>query len=384
VKGKKMRKDIMEARKRAIKRETDDDRSMAIYLSSQGMAGFVIDTLSPQQLMMFPEIMENAAREGIDRSAMGTTRSADAPCAQTPFTEDDIYKIQEDIDAVFIEMIKHKISILKEEHGWPDDSPHEQEVTWDSDVSYCKKQWGGWKLKEIKDKMDMLADFAMIDRDKLHLLFEDNVSDSVSWPDYDKFYVYSKGSKLSMKKYVAGFISNLMEDGFIEEMASEYGEPGYSKADDDNLVITANWNGMAMGMYDIIENNGFDMEWSDEWIKDYWNDKLYRTQPDSYGWEPAYFYDDGEIFGIEDNEELYISTMVNDPHRLLSANVDLEKYGFVDLEEMCRETGWYGTVEDPKDVFDRFDDKYNEMVVQTCSIGQFAINWKVWGRNADA
>ena len=232
--------------------------------------------------------------------------------------------------------------------------------------------------------MEMVAKFAGIDIKHLPKLFREDALDDYSLHhECDLFYVYTKGSSLCIKEYVEKFVDDLFNDGFLGDAASEYGEPGYTKGSDDNIIITADWNGMPMGIYDIIEDNGFDMEWSDEWILDYNEDKLYRTQSGDYGWEPSFFYDDCEVYGIADNEEMYIASMVNHPNKLLSANVNLEKHGFVDLEEICRETGWYGKVEDPEEVFNKFRDEYSEMVVQTCSIGQFSINWRVWGRNTD-
>ncbi len=330
------------------------------------------------------EIMENAVKEGIDKSFMGSTHKDNISHIDTPFTEEHIDKIQADINAVFIEMIKHKKKILQHEHAWSDEYTEKKDVPWDIDVAYCKQQWGGWQLKEIHDKMDMIADFARIDRDKLHLLYDEFVpEEDALCSDYDRFYKYTKNSTWDIEKHVHNFVSMLMDDDFIKDKASEYGEPGYTKGSDDNTIITANWNGLSSGIYDIIESNGFDMEWSDEWVCDCNENKLYRSQPDSYSWEPSFFYDDYGLYGIADNEELYIESMINKSHALLSAKVDLEKHGFVDLEEICRETGWYGTVEDPEEVFDRYDNEYEEMVVQTCSISQFAVNWKVWGRNID-
>ncbi len=380
-----MRTEIIEARKRAIERETDGDRSIAIYLSTQGMAQFVMDELTPQQLMMAPEIMENAAREGIDKSFMGSTHEDDTLHIDTPLTEEHIDKLQEDIDAVFIEMTKHKRSILQREHDWSDEYARTQDVPWDIDVAYCKQQWGGWQLKEIHDKMDMIADFARIDRDKLHLLYDEFVpEEDTLWPDYDLFYVYTKGSTFDMKKYVYNFVLGLMDDGFIEDMASEYGEPGYVGVDDTDRVITANWNGMSSGVYDIIEDNGFALEWSESWACDYENDKMYRTDSSGPGWEPSIFYTECEMLPIEGNEELYISMHVGHPRKLINSSFDMEKYGFIDLEETCHEHGYYGSTELPDGLYVKFQDEYEEIITQVCSSGPWAVRWKVWGRNIDA
>ena len=308
-------------------------------------------------------------------------RKEEEKVKDTPFTEDDIEQLAKDVDTVFGDIVRKKMDILQEHHHWTDEEMSKKDIPWDIDVSYCKQQWGGWSLREAEDKMNMLADFMGISVADLAKLYSEVVDDD--YTNYDKIYSYIGESKLSMPEYVSSFVNKLIGDGFIEDSCYEYGEPGYRKENDDNMIITANWNEMPLGVLSIIEENGFDIEWSDEWVCDNDNEKIYRSQPDSYSWEPSYFIVDGEVHGISDNEELYLSTMINEPHRLVSASVDLIKYGFVDIEEACRETGMYGTYEDPKDVFDKFKDEYAEMVVQTCSIGQFAINWKVWGRNED-
>ncbi|RLF26234.1 MAG: hypothetical protein DRN14_07165, partial [Thermoplasmata archaeon] len=287
--------------------------------------------------------------------------------------------INRDIDSVFGEMIRLKMKILQKKNGWSDEQARGQDIHWDTDVI-----GKNWEIDALHEKMNMIADFSQIDRDKLHLLYREMVPlGDTSAEDYSLFCMYTKGSALTLKEHVVKFVS-LLRDDFIEHYASEYGEPGYTKDNGEDSIITADWNGMPDGILNIITSNGYVIEWSDEWVQDYEDDKLYRSSPDSWSWEPSFFFSDEGVHGIEGNEELYISTMIGEPHKLLSAEIDPGKYGFVDLEGVCHETGWYGKIEDPADIFDFFEDEYSEMVVQTCSRGQFSINWKVWGRNTDA
>lgn len=371
---------IIGARKFALIHEKDKTNHIASHMVKNGLGELVLSMLTPQELMLNPEILEAAHKTGVQHEIMMHQSYEVKDIYHTPFTEDDIDKLRDDVDSVFVEMTKHKRKVLKEEHKWTDDEAFKKDVSWDTDISYCKQQWGGWEIHEIENKMKMLSDFMGVDINDLPHLFAEDPDDYIG---YELFYVFMRENKLELPVHVNKFVRSLMNDGFIEDFCSEYGEPGYTKAADSNVIITANWNGMSNGVYEIIEENGYDPEWSDEWICDDNTDKIFRSSPDGYEWEPSYFIEECEVLGIADNEEIYIETMINEPNKLLSGDVDLKKYGFIDLEDFCRETGWYGRVEDPKKVFDHFRDEYSEMVVQTCSIGQFSVKWRVWGRNID-
>lgn len=73
--------------------------------------------------------------------------------------------------------------------------------------------------------------------------------------------------------------------------ATDYAEPGYTKP--PRGILFANWNTFPKNFDTILEKLGFGVEWSDEWsICDC--QKAYRTQPDSYIWEPAFKTVNGE------------------------------------------------------------------------------------------
>ena len=297
-----------------------------------------------------------------------------------PFTEDDLELLAKDVENIFNNIIEAKRRALQKYYKWTDEEAKEKNIQWDMDVSNCDEYIYKCVVNEEERKMNMLADFMGIDRETLIKLYKEVVD--TEYIDYDEFSSYIGKTDLCLQGYVSSFVNKLIDDGFVEDVCDDYGEPGYKKENEDNLIITADWNYMPQGVLSIIEENGYDIEWPDEWICDYKENKMYRTRPDGYGWEPSFFISkDGEVYGIEGNEELYLSMLINNPRRLVLSSIDLEKCGFVDIEQKCRETGWYGRYEDPKDVFEEFKDKYDEMVVQTCYIGPFAVNWKVWGRN---
>lgn len=95
----------------------------------------------------------------------------------------------------------------------------------------------------------------------------------------------------------------------VEEVdfADHYAEPGYT----DGMIAIGNWDGVSQ--YDgkirchfelddapellgkMLEALGFELEWSDEWMRCDECSGLLRHQPDSYHWRPAYHEVDGSI-----------------------------------------------------------------------------------------
>jgi hypothetical protein len=89
--------------------------------------------------------------------------------------------------------------------------------------------------------------------------------------------------------------------------APSYAEPGYDQP--KRGVLFANWNRFPRGFDSVLERAGYAIEWSDEWTTCDDCGKALRTQPDSYGWTPAYVEDEsGNIMcrdcAPEDEDEL--------------------------------------------------------------------------------
>jgi hypothetical protein len=76
----------------------------------------------------------------------------------------------------------------------------------------------------------------------------------------------------------------------IENMgyAAEYAERGYSNP--SKGILFANWNYFSNDVFRLLESYGFECEWSDEWSTCSDCGKAFRTSPDSYGWQPSYFW----------------------------------------------------------------------------------------------
>jgi len=68
--------------------------------------------------------------------------------------------------------------------------------------------------------------------------------------------------------------------------AKEYAEPGYT--DPERGILFANWNYFPRGVDSILEQYGFEIEWSDEWHRCDDCGKAVRHQPDSWSWQPYY------------------------------------------------------------------------------------------------
>lgn len=82
-------------------------------------------------------------------------------------------------------------------------------------------------------------------------------------------------------------IDKVIDNFGFDDFAGEYGEPGYKKDHKDKPIILHDWNDFGdryPNIYRYIQDN-YNIEWSDEWVCDYDNDKIYRIVGDSYGWE---------------------------------------------------------------------------------------------------
>lgn len=59
------------------------------------------------------------------------------------------------------------------------------------------------------------------------------------------------------------------------ELVGEYGEPRYT--DPENGILFADWNNVPKWQQDLMEEAGYELEWSDEWVSH--NNKAYRCSP---------------------------------------------------------------------------------------------------------
>jgi len=170
------------------------------------------------------------------------------------------------------------------------------------------------------------------------------------------------------------------------ESCSNYGEPGYT--DPTNSVLLANWNDVKESTQEYLEEAGFALEWSDEWMKSYEHDKAYRTQPDSHSWISSILItDDGDILTPEDASEWIEEIAITDhaqPVRALPAHVsddNLIAEGYVLQSEDHDAQGLYGDATDPSDIaralFDSIPD-LESVAFRITSSGQFDVWTKIF------
>jgi len=168
--------------------------------------------------------------------------------------------------------------------------------------------------------------------------------------------------------------------------AKEYAEPGYT--DPAKGILFANWNYFPRGVADILENYGYEIEWSDEW--DFCSDcnKAFRTSGNSYSWQPSYADLDGSRICIEclqQDPTEYLESLEDNPRRALNIDgIDPADYGYTMLEGEY-ENGWHpGQNDDPKAIYKnlRAEGFKKPLLFQIDSVGQFDISFVVWQRDA--
>lgn len=174
---------------------------------------------------------------------------------------------------------------------------------------------------------------------------------------------------------------------YFEGIAGHYIEPGHEDAQVG--ILLANWNDVPQLHQDILENSGYDLEWSDEW---YVTDTggAVRTSPDSYCWQPSFVMTyDSQILTPEDDPEEVIEAVVctDEAHtpRPFPCWLDPADHGFFKLHEdmdIPFRTGFHeGMNDDPEVQLREAFSEYSECeVVFTTKPSQFYTEWEVWVR----
>lgn len=167
--------------------------------------------------------------------------------------------------------------------------------------------------------------------------------------------------------------------------ADRYIEPGYDQP--ETGILLANWNQVESDLMDELEAEGYELEWSDQWLVTD-NGGAVRTSPDSYQWQPSYLVTDhGDIITIEDDASEWIAevalTDYMQPMRALPDHITTEELtseGFI-LHEEEYENGFHpGQTDDPKEVARHLfnDVGASEVVFQQTEQSQFYIKFSAW------
>lgn len=140
--------------------------------------------------------------------------------------------------------------------------------------------------------------------------------------------------------------------------------------------------------WNVEDATGITMVFSDEYTTCSDCNKLIRTSPDSYGWQPDFYVGDGFIAcntcfnDTENYQEEYIEERVNDPKKAvngLMTEEQIEALGFEKLDAEY-ENGWYHVEDDPEEVYDKLSEHYHEVLFYINNVEQFRINFIVFVR----
>lgn len=176
------------------------------------------------------------------------------------------------------------------------------------------------------------------------------------------------------------------------QIHSGYAEPAY----DSELVATGNWNNVTKWdrntntrvivdstisrVAALLEKMGFNLEWSDEWTTCSDCCKLVRTSPNSYGWQPSYTINDGEIIckNCVDPETHLSNLEGNERAANQIESINPEDYGYVKLDDY--EHGWHpGQNASPKLIAAALrEQNVSRFIFNMDSVGQFDQHFSVW------
>lgn len=205
------------------------------------------------------------------------------------------------------------------------------------------------------------------------------------------------------------------------DYANEYGEPGYQRVGTAGVVLGYYWCHCDHGpetdeerqadldtgrshlhsldyhyprVFAALEEQGWKLEWSDEWWIDHETGKAWRTRPDSYGWQSSIIWCDGEYLTPDHDLDTWIEWAANDPEsrcipsRVWSAG-DLRGAGFVQWEPNDPhqyESGWHpGQTDDPREIVEQIREQLGEQVEVVFLLdatGQFDVAFSAWTRGA--
>jgi hypothetical protein len=203
----------------------------------------------------------------------------------------------------------------------------------------------------------------------------------------------------------------LSDEGIVTDWADTYGEPGYHSEgpimlgdwwcrcnDNPDDPPSADWLDTGKRpLHDVmhrfpevaavLEAAGAEAVWYDEWMVDYETSKAYRTQPDSYSWQPSVIYtEDGEPMTPDTDIEEWIEWAADNHRHALPDTIvsdgDLVGAGFVEYNRDRYESGWYGTEDDPEKIAEEVRKWHGPctVVFKLSGVEQFRVTFDVWYR----
>jgi hypothetical protein len=184
------------------------------------------------------------------------------------------------------------------------------------------------------------------------------------------------------------------------EVANEYGEPGYQSVYTNGVILGNFWCRCdkiesAHGLHPIeahyprifaaLAEQGYELEWNDEWVIDWETGKAWRTSADSYSWTPSVVHDEyGELITPDSDIDEWIGWAKNETSRALTRSmVDreaLEAEGW-ELVSEGHESGWYpGQDANPERIVKDIHRvmPWHDIIFYITSTGQFDMAFDVY------
>ena len=174
---------------------------------------------------------------------------------------------------------------------------------------------------------------------------------------------------------------------FHIDYCSEYGEFGYKLSEGKKAILFSDWNDFDKypRIMEWIEEN-YEIEWSDEWVIDYDNNKCYRIIHNSYGWQPSMYiekngkiipYDEVNLMGEEEFKKFLIEIdIINNPKAAINL-VRFEPKGELIGENESR---MFESQPDPEKLLGLAKEKYpeNDFYFVVDSVNQFGLEFALY------
>ena len=171
------------------------------------------------------------------------------------------------------------------------------------------------------------------------------------------------------------------------QVANHYIEPGYTQP--EKGILLANWNDIHEEYADALEEEGYELEWEDEWLVA-GSGGAVRTQPSSYCWQPSYrITEHGEILTIEDPASEWIEdSAITDymqpmkcvPNHITDQDLIEEGYQLYDIDDEYENGMHPGQTDDPKEIATLLftEHEASSVVFKLTEQSQFYIKFQAW------
>lgn len=175
--------------------------------------------------------------------------------------------------------------------------------------------------------------------------------------------------------------------------APAYAEPGYT--DPEKGIVFGDWNPVCgfskmkaeqardpvAKLARVLEANGFELEWEDEWATCSECGKAVRTSGDCYGWT-SYFrlINECELVCLDCLDVVeYLESIEDNPQQACAPEHNPEEHGYVKFNGDF-ESGWHlHQTDDPKKTLRLMHERGMQRVVfKIASTGQFDVRWQAY------